>query len=177
MKELMSERMKGEKIMKTTMQEIKMNVYRLAVISLLVLSGTMQAAAVDYKNTYKSPMVGYQSATVGIQTTTATAPSASFQSTSAMPYATGVATTSTLNADGTVNSEAYGVGRQNVRGSRPRKVDSDGDGFDDETGNPVIDEDDDGNVYPPVGDAMLPLMLLACAFAFGKWFARRKLLR
>lgn len=157
--------MKGEKIMKTTMQEIMMNVYRLAVIGLLVLSGTMQAAAVDYKNTYKSPMVGYQSATAGIQTTTATAPSASFQSTSAMPYATGITTTSTLNADGTVNSEAYGVGRQNVRGSRPRKVDSDNDGYDDETGNPVVDEDDDdGNVYPPVGDAVLPLMLLACAY-------------
>lgn len=134
MKELMSERMKGEKIMKTTMQEIKM-----MVVGLLVLSGTMQAAAVDYKNTYSGSTVGYQSAAAGIQTT-ATAPSASFQSTSAMPTMTNVEVENTLNSDGTVNEEAYSPERRN---SGPRRL----------PGNPS-----------PVGDAVLPLMLLACAY-------------
>ena len=136
MKELMSERMKGEKIMKTTMQEIKM-----MVVGLLVLSGTMQAAAVDYTNTYSGSTFGYQSATAGIQTTTATAPSASFQSTSAMPTMTSVEVENTLNADGTVNEEASSPERRN---SGPRRL----------PGNPQ-----------PLGDVVWPLMLLLCAYA------------
>lgn len=139
--------------MKTTMQEIKM-----MVVGLLVLSGTMQAAAVDYKNTYSGSTFGYQSATVGIQTTTATAPSASFQSTSAMPTMTNVEVENTLNSDGTVNEEAYAAGRRKEGARKAGDIN-----------NPIIPS--------PLGDAVLPLMLLACAFAFGKWFARTKPLR
>lgn len=38
-------------------------------------------------------------------------------------------------------------------------------------------DDDDRPNGTPLGDAALPLLLLACAFAFGKWIAKTKPLR
>lgn len=38
-------------------------------------------------------------------------------------------------------------------------------------------DDDDRPNGSPLGDAALPLLLLACAFAFGKWIAKTKPLR
>ena len=60
-------------------------------------------------------------------------------------------------------------------------------GGDYEEGDPIItgggivtpdqnDEDERPN-GSPLGDAALPLLLLACAFAFGKWIAKTKPLR
>jgi hypothetical protein len=82
-----------------------------------------------------------------------------------MPYATGAE--STLNADGTVNEEAYGVGRRNAG---PRKNPASDSGI-----NPPDQEDDDETENgTPVGDAVLPLMLLACAYMCLRPFLKRK---
>ena len=76
----------------------------------------------------------------------------------------------TLNMDGSVNTEAYGIGNHTTS-SGPRRVDANGDGYDDDTGlpvNPIIDEDDEGNV--PIGDAAVPLLLMALGYcAFRRW--------
>ena len=90
--------------------------------------------------------------------TPATAPNATFQSTSAMPAGSGSSTfCSTLNADGTVNEEAYGVGSQDA--PKIRRV----------GGTPG-----QGGIQQPLGDAMLPLMLLACAYMCLRAFLKRK---
>lgn len=66
-----------------------------------------------------------------------------------------------LNNDGTVNSEVYGIGRKEVSG--PRRV----------TPNPDVDPNDPGNV--PLGDAALPLLLLAMGYMMFRLGSRRKM--
>lgn len=153
MKELMSERMKG-KIMETMKKNMLRN---MMIVVLLALAGAMQATAVNYKNTYRGVQstqygvqstVGYQQSAADIQTV---APSATFQSTSSYSRQWNQdAQQSMLNADGTVNADAYGVGRANVG---PRRA----------PGTPT-DEDEEEEEQQPIGDALLPLMLLACAY-------------
>ena len=129
------------------------------MVLMLALIG-VQANAVEYPVYQPS---GRQVA--GPAFTPATAPNATFQSTSAMPAGSGSSTfCSTLNADGTVNEEAYGVGRRNLG---PRKTESN-------INNPgdPDDEVDPGN--DPLGDAVLPLMLLACAYMCLRPFLKRK---
>lgn len=142
--------------MKTT--KIKMKVERLAisglVIAMLLLAGTVQA--VDYKSTYRSI---HSQSTFGIATT-ATAPSATFQSTSA--YSSQWANSSgqsMLNADGSVNSGAYLT-------SGPHRAKKE----DDDIPNPPDPEDpekpDPGNV--PLGEGLFLLALLAAGYAARK---------
>lgn len=115
------------------------------MVMMLALIG-VQANAVEYP-VYKPS--GRQVA--GPAFTPATAPSTTFQSTSAMPTYTNTSTfCSTLNSDGTVNEEAYTSDRNN---SGARKL----------PGNPQ-----------PLGDAVLPLMLLACAYMCLRTFLRKK---
>jgi hypothetical protein len=152
-------------IMKTTkntmVNGVKCRVYGV-VVMLLVLSGTVQATAPAYRNTYKGTKDNVQGTMYSVQST---APAVGFQSTSAYSGQWGNGSiTPMLNADGSMNGSAY-MGAP----SRPRKVDDDNDGYDDETGmpvNPNIGGGDDGNT--PLGDGLLPLMLLACAFAIYK---------
>jgi len=93
--------------------------------------------------------------------TPATAPNATFQSTSAMPAGSGSSTfCSTLNADGTVNEEAYGVGSQDA----PKIRRAGG-----QSGTPG-----QSGIQQPLGDAMLPLTLLACAYMCLRAFLKRK---
>ena len=130
------------------------------MVLMLALIG-VQANAVEYPVYQPS---GRQVA--GPAFTPATAPHATFQSTSTMSAGSGSSTfCSTLNPDGTVNEEAYGVGRRNVG---PRKTGN--------NPNPDTGEDDkegdDGNT--PLGDAVLPLMLLACAYMCLRPFLKRK---
>ena len=130
------------------------------MVLMLALIG-VQANAVEYP-VYKPS--GRQVA--GPAFTPATAPNATFQSTSTMSAGSGSSTfCSTLNADGTINEEAYGVGRRNLG---PRR--------DPTAPNPDVEEDekegDDGNT--PLGDAVLPLMLLACAYMCLRTFLKRK---
>ena len=130
------------------------------MVLMLALIG-VQANAVEYPVYQPS---GRQVA--GPAFTPATAPNSTFQSTSTMSAGSGSSTfCSTLNADGTVNEEAYGVGRRNVG---PRKTESSN------INNPG---DPDDNVDPgndPLGDAVLPLMLLACAYMCLRTFLKRK---
>lgn len=129
------------------------------IVVLLALTGVMQATAVEYKNSYQQSAISGQQSVFGSQPS-ATAPRATFQSTSAMPVSVG-AGTSTLNEDGTVNAEAYGVGRANIG---PRRVD----------GNPgTPDDEEDPGEQQPLGDALLPLMLLACAYLIIRVTRRR----
>lgn len=118
---------------------------------LLVLSGTAQATAPAYRNMYKGTKDNVQGTMYSVQST---APAVSFQSTSAYSRQWGDGNiTPMLNGDGSVNEEVYG-GRDNAPSgspSGPRK-------------NPVIG----GGSNVPLGDGLLPLMLLVCAFAIYK---------
>ena len=51
---------------------------------------------------------------------------------------------------------------------------SDGEGIGGGLVTPDQGDDDDRPNGTPIGDAALPLLLLACAFAFGKWIAKTK---
>lgn len=137
----------------TMVNGVKCRVYGV-VVMLLVLSGTVQATAPAYRNTYKGTKDNVQGTMYSVQST---APAVSFQSTSAYSGQWGDGSiTPMLNADGSMNGSAY-MGAP----SRPRK----------DPNNPKIDEEDDGNT--PLGDGLLPLMLLACAFAIYKVSRRR----
>lgn len=124
----------------TTMKHI---VYILSTACLLVLS-TTQAQAVDYKP-YTS------TSCVNQRYDAAAAPTIGFSSTSA--YATddwNKSTTPMLNADGSVSAGAY-MGEQVVSG--PHRI-----------GNPDEEDEDDKENGAPLGDAILPLLLMAAAF-------------
>ena len=134
--------------------------YMTIVITCLALLGAMQAMAVNYpqmkparQQMYGQPM----------HVTTATAPTATFHSTS--PMAGTYSGVSTLNANGTVNEEAYGVGRANVSG--PRRAGGGG-GVDEAAEN---DNQWNGS---PIGSPVLPLLLLACAYMCLRPFLKRK---
>jgi hypothetical protein len=132
----------------TTMKQI---VYILSIACLLVL-GTTQAQAVDYKP-YTS------TSCVNQRYDAAVTPTIGFTSTSA--YATDDwtnPTTPMLNADGSVSAGAYMGG--------PRKAGPGGTG---PGGNTVVGPGTPGgtlnpNEQQPLGDALLPLLLMAAAF-------------
>lgn len=119
------------------------------IIVLLVLSGTMQATAVNYQNSYH----GVYKQEYQVRSVSATAPTTTFQSTSAYSDQWNRdAQQSTLNSDGTVNANAY---MSSLPGSSIRRG-----------GNPGTpdDEEEEEGEQQPLGDALLPLMLLACAY-------------
>jgi hypothetical protein len=144
-------------IMKTNMLR---NMIIMMIVLLPALVGVVQVYAVTYKPC--QPRERRVIAPAVTPMAVSSTPGATFQSTSVYSGQWNQdAQQSTLNADGTVNEEAYGVGRRNVG---PRKT---------EINNPVVDEEDDeGNV--PIGDAMLPLLLFACAYLCGRVFLKRK---
>lgn len=126
----------------TTMKHI---VYILSIACLLVLS-TTQAQAVDYKP-YTS------TSCVNQRYDAAVTPTIGFTSTSA--YATDDwtnPTTPMLNADGSVSAGAY-MAEQVVSG--PHKAPGTPGG-----GTGTLDKDE----QQPLGDALLPLLLMAAAF-------------
>lgn len=134
---------------------------------LIVLSCAMEAKAVDYRNSYQPSVNGglyragmYQEAT---------APVATFQSTSAYSSPEWAeSATPMLNSDGTVNGSAYMGGPRRL-GSGPSTPTPSG-----TNGPGTPDEPEDEN-QQPLGDALLPLFLLACAYAVYKVSRRRKL--
>ena len=129
----------------------------ITLLSLLVLSSIMQATAVDYKNHYKSEYRARPAALTDYKIG-ATAPAVSFHSTSVYSVQWNeTSVTPMLNADGTVNTEAYGVGHTHVG---PRRS---GSGSGSNPGTPDDDEEDEGE-QQPLGDAVLPLLLLALAY-------------
>lgn len=127
--------------MKTNQQNEKLNtLLRTTIMCLLVLTGTMQMHAIDY-TPYKPG--AYQEQTF---------PVATFQSTSA--YASdewSQSTTPMLNADGSVSAGAYMGGENNA----PRRA----------PGTPGGNlNPDDQQTGVPIGNALLPLLLMMAAF-------------
>ena len=138
-------------IMKTTLK------YMLIIV-LLVLSGTMQAAAVEYKNNYR----GVHKPDYQVQAVSTVAPTATFQSTSAYSGQLSGETQSMLNSDGSVNGDAY------MGASLPgRSIRKSGTGSGTNPGTPDDNEDDDEEEegeQQPLGDGLMALMLCACAY-------------
>ena len=129
-------------VMKTTLK------YMLIIV-LLVLSGTMQAAAVEYKTNYR----GVHQAEYQVQTVSTAAPAATFQSTSAYSSQwTQSDPQSTLNSDGSVNGDAY-MSENHLPGRSVRKT---GPGTPSGPLNP--------DAQQPLGDGLMALMLCACAY-------------
>jgi hypothetical protein len=147
---------------KNAMKRMK-SMYSLLIIGMLL--STNPAAAVEYKSTYKG--MGNSSAAPRTEhqvASTAATPAMGFQSTSPMPVVTTVGVSNTLNDDGTVNSDAYGIGRKpglrkDPIAPPPNPEDPD-------------DEEDDGNT--PIGDGAWLLVLLACAYMSLRAFLKRK---
>lgn len=133
----------------------------LTVILLPALMCAAQAGAVEYKSTYRATQnTNYRMQSVA--PAAATAPAATFQSTSAYSDQwSGEQPSTLLNSDGSVNTGAY-------MGGGPRRAKKD------EINNPgdPDEEEDGGNT--PLGDAIIPLALLACAYAIYKVSRRRK---
>ena len=152
--------------MKSIMKTIMRNTKLVMILAFLpALLSAVQAQAVDYKSTYKG--VRYEQPRQHVEykvATTATAPMAGFQSTSAYSSQFSTGEQSTLNSDGTVNSAAYGIGSRHL--GSIRRIESN-------INNPrdPDDEEDDGNV--PLGDAVLPLLMMSLAFC-GYLYLRRK---
>ena len=139
---------------------MKQNAMRnIALIIMFALACVAQARAVDYKGTYKGSRI---QPTIGVATT-ATAPTVGFQSTS--PYSTTFDTEQqpTLNADGTVNAEAYGVGANRPGMRKNSSVNP---------GTPGDEEEEEGE-QQPLGDGLWILMVLAGVYVCSRKYARK----
>jgi len=92
-----------------------------------------------------------------------------FRSTSAMQTSgSAYSANPTLEGNGTAS---YG-GSVNPKNRGLRKADNNHDGYDDETGLPVTSGT--GGSQQPIGDAVLPLLLFACAYLGWSLFFRRR---
>ena len=127
------------------------NIMKSLVIAIILIAGAAQVSAVTYQTKYKGSMYNVQRTT-----SYGAAPAATFQSTST--YASPEwAEQPMLNSDGTVNEGAY-------MAPGPRR----------EPGNPFSGDNTPDGGNQPLGDALLPLALLACAYAIYKVSRRRK---
>ena len=139
----------------------------IAIVSIVLMAilpalmGAAQAGAVEYKSTYRAT----QNTNYRIQSVApaaATAPVATFQSTSAYSDQwSGEQPSTLLNSDGSVNTGAY-------MGGGPRRAKKD------EINNPGDPDDDDDSGNVPLGEGLLALMFLACAYAISKVLRTRK---
>ena len=153
--------------MKSIMKTIMRNTKLVMILAFLpALLSAEQAQAVDYKSTYKG--VRYEQPRQHVEykvAATATAPMAGFQSTSGYSSQFSTGEQFTLNSDGTVNSAAYGIGSRHLGSIRRTESNINN------PSDPDDDEEDDGNV--PLGDAVLPLLMMSLAFC-GYLYLRRK---
>lgn len=124
----------------------------------LLLIGAVETQAVEYRTTYKGSDHAIQQTEHKVANSATTAPSASFQSTSAMPVASMGA--STLKADGTVNAEAYGIGQEETPAKTPSGPNKAKQGW-------AIEGE-------PLGDALLPLLFMSLAFGMFVYFRRKR---
>ncbi len=142
--------------MKSIMKTIMRNTKLVMILAFLpALLSAAQAQAVDYKSTYKG--VRYEQPRQYLEykvATTATAPMAGFQSTSAYSGQFSNGQQSMLNSDGSVNGDAY-IG--SLPGRSIRKTESTN------PGTPT-DEDEEEGEQQPLGDGLIALMLCACAY-------------
>jgi len=143
--------------MKNVMKTILRNTKLVMILAFLpALLSAAQAQAVDYKNVYMSSQQGaYANPGYQVQTT---APTTTFQSTSAYSGQFSNGQQSMLNSDGSVNGDAY------MGASLPgRSIRKSGTGSGSNPGTPDDEEEEEGE-QQPLGDVMWPLMLCACAY-------------
>ena len=136
------------------------NIMRSLVIAIILMAGIAHVQAVNYRNSYRKP-TPVPSLKGGGISQGAVAPAVAFRSTSAFSSPEW-AEQPMLNSDGTVNEGAYMGGKNNAPG--PRR----------EPGNPFSGDNTPDGGNQPLGDALLPLALLACAYAIYKVSRRRK---
>ncbi|MBR1556469.1 MAG: hypothetical protein IJ647_01715 [Prevotella sp.] len=165
--------------MKNTM---KRNTLSILLLTCLLALGAMQAWAVNYGTNYRKPTPfssTHRMATGRSYQSTGTDMTTTFHSTSAYSSALSSQETANpmLNTDGSVNESNY-IGR-------PRRVivtpddGDDGDEPDEGEGGGDNKEGEGGDHNwngsdQPLGDVLLPLTLLACAYAIYKVSRRRK---
>ena len=143
-----------KEVMKSIMKTIIRSTRLIIILAFLpALLSAAQAQAVTYQTKYKNAYQGAYVQTPGNASATTASPSVGFQSTSAFSdeWNTEEGTTPMLNSDGTVNESAYMSGN-NLPGRSIRKAPG--------TPGGTLDP----NAQQPLGDALLPLMLLACAY-------------
>ena len=145
---------------------MKRNTISLILITCLLAFGATQVWAVTYKGSYQPSAMSRQYSAGSYQGVVA--PAVGFQSTSAYA-APEWAEQPMLNSDGTVNEGAYMGGRNNAPGPRRTEGREGGEGG---TGTPGGEGED--HIKQPLGDALIPLALLACAYAIYKVSRRRK---
>jgi len=147
-----------KEVMKNIMKTIMRNTKLVMILAFLpALLSVAQAQAVTYQTKYKNAYQGAYVQTPGNASATTASPSVGFQSTSAFSdeWNTAEGTTPMLNSDGTVNESAYMSGN-NLPGRSIRKAPG--------TPGGTLDP----NAQQPLGDVMLPLMMLLCAYAIYK---------
>lgn len=152
-------------VMKTALRNTKL-VMILAFLPALLSAA--QAQAVDYKNNYQPSGISIHPSAASGQVAT---PAATFHSTSAYSgqWEEQGSMTPMLNSDGTVNNEVYGVGARHP--GRIRRTEG-GD-----INNPGDPDDNNDKGNEPLGDALLPLMMLLCAYAIYKVRARKEVIK
>ena len=136
---------------------------RIMIMACLLALSAMQASAVTYKNCYSRTEQTHYMAQQAPYTSEAT-----FRSTSSM-----VLTGSAYSSNPTLNDNGMATYDSPSRGPRrAKKADENNDGYDDDTDLPVTP----GNTgkQQPIGDAVVPLMLFALAYAGYKVLTRRK---
>jgi hypothetical protein len=147
--------------MKAMNNKLRNNTVAIVMMLLLpVLFGTAQAGAVTYGNKYQAQSTMYPEQ--------GTMPQVEFQSTSAYSEQWSEQATPLLNGDGSVNQEAYMSGSIG-----PRRSGSDSGSS---PGTPDDDEENEGE-QQPLGDALLPLTLLACAYLSMRVFLKKRVTR
>ena len=153
-----------KEVMKSIMKTIIRSTKLVMILAFLpALLSAAQAQAVTYQTKYKNAYQGAYVQTPGNASATTASPSVGFQSTSAFSdqWNTAEGTTPMLNSDGTVNESAY---MSSLPGRSIRKS-GNGSGYN--PGTPD-DEEDDDEEQQPLGDALLPMMMLLCAYAIYK---------
>ena len=134
---------------------IQRNIVVVMTVILTVLTGTVQVAAVEYKNSYQPSSVMGQNFAAANQME---APSTGFQSTSSTMMNSG----SAYSANPTLNEE--GMATYDGASYSPAKAPS----------GPHKVAPKDGDEDYPIGDAVLPLLLLAGVYLSVRVFLRRK---
>ena len=144
--------MKSEKGRKQVMKELNLIIGKIALIGLLAVL-PIAIGAVEFKNTYHP--VGYDQQQARVYTE---APAAVFQSTSTLA-GSGSAWSATpmLGEDGMAMLEGASEDPKHAQGGIRR----------------IVTPSNSG-IQQPLGDALLPLFLLALAYAGYKVLARRK---
>ena len=136
------------------MNNVKVKDYRLSVIILLAMMPIMMSA-VEYKNMYQS-VEGRMQPAAQLQTTV---PSANFQSTSTLTGSgSALSATPMLGEDGTVTYEGANYSPAKAPGGPLRDI-----------SNPTKPT--------PIGDAVLPLLLMSLAFGMFVYFRRKQTLK